>query len=96
MYQPRRMPLLAAALLAAAAVAAPAQERGLQRLVPGGIDGNVRSYVARCVDGTNGTLHLSGDSEQICAIANGGTRRCARDWTLMQAGQFACNATGAR
>lgn len=87
---------LAAALLAAATAAASAQERGVQRLISGGIDGNVRTYVARCLDGTFGTVHLSGDNEQICAIAQGGTRRCARDWTLMQAGQYACSAAGGR
>ena len=96
MHQPRLKHLLAAVLVAAAATAASAQDKGLHRLTSGGLDGNVRTYVARCLDGTSGTVEMSGDTEQICAIAQGGQRRCDRDWTLMQAGQYACNAAGAR
>lgn len=95
MHHTRLKHLLAATLLAAAA-AVPAQDKGLQRLVSGGIDGNVRTYLARCLDGTNGTVFVSGDSEQICAIAQGGQQRCDAAWTLMQAGRYACNAPGAR
>jgi hypothetical protein len=96
MYQPRLKHLLAAVLLATAAAAANAQDKGLHRLTSGGMDGNVRTYVAHCLDGTSGTVEMSGDSEQICAIAQGGQQRCDRAWTLMQAGQYACNAAGAR
>lgn len=95
MHQMRLKYLLAATLVAAAA-AVPAQDKGLQRLISGGIDGNVRAYVARCLDGTSGTVHVSGDSERICAIAQGGRQRCDAAWTLMQAGRYACNAPEAR
>ena len=100
MYQPRLKHILAAVVVAAAAAAANAQDnvqdKGLHRLTSGGLDGNVRTYVARCLDGTSGTVEMSGDSEQICAIAQGGQQRCDRAWTLMQAGQYACNAAGTR
>lgn len=96
MHQPRLKHLLAAVLVATAAVAANAQDRGLHRLTSGGLDGTVRTYVARCLDGTSGTVEMLGDSEQICAIAQGGQRRCDRAWTLMQAGQYACNAAATR
>ena len=96
MQQPSIKHLFAAALLATATLAATAQEKGLHRLISGGMDGNVRTYVARCLDGTSGTVEMTGVDEQICATAQGGQRRCDRAWTLMQAGRHACNAPGAR
>jgi len=88
--------LLAALALAAAAATAPAQEQGVKRLVPGGDDGNTRSYIARCLDGTVGTVKLSHDTGRICVMAQGGKERCNPSWTLMEAGQRACGTAGSR
>lgn len=96
MHTTRLQQLLATALLALVTSASAAQDKGLQRLIAGGIDGNVRAYVARCLDGTHGTVRVSGDSDQICAIAQGGEPRCSANWSLMQAGRDACGAPATR
>jgi hypothetical protein len=81
-----------ASALAATAGIAFAQESAVRRMSSGSIDGDRTSYVVQCTDGTRGTVYVLHEESNYCAIAQGGSLRCVKNWTLKNSAVHACTS----
>jgi hypothetical protein len=79
--------------LALGPVTTGAQDSPLARLHLVGQDGAETYFVARCRDGRRASVVERSAPRAICASSLSGDRRCRDNWTLMEAGVYACTAT---
>ena len=86
--------LLAMSVLATALadVANPvlAQKSLVKRVGFGSSDGARTNYPVRCLDGSNGTMYVEHGDTKYCAIAYRGKLQCKKNWSLIEASEYAC------
>ena len=64
------------------------------RIVANGSDGEVGYYAVRCADGRRGDVRLEHDTELTCAVPQHRDARCKAKWSIQQAGEHVCSASG--
>ena len=75
----------ATALLSTHALADP-----VERVMPGGKDGDYYYYQVKCKNGTSGSVIVQEKEKNVCAQAFGGERICNAGWNVQKAAEHAC------
>lgn len=76
--------------VASAAFGAQATAGGVMRVVPLGIDGDVRHYSVYCKNRTVFSITVENAKGRVCVRRLGGRRTCRMNWTLREAALYGC------